>query len=419
MKILTVICAALGYDTFRRCAKSDFWKELHTVSSKTVFPALTSPVQASLRTGLEPSSHGIPANGFFDRNLRKTFFWEQSSGLYEGERLWGKFRNDGGRVAQICLQQSLGNDSDVIISPAPIHKHHGGMIQDCYSKPQELYRELCSKLGHSFNLYDYWGPFTSARSTEWIADCTAAIMDENLSEVIFTYLPHLDYDLQRHGPKCHQEKAAFGILEKQLIKLLRSAKTSGYEFLILGDYSIERAERVIHPNRILFENNIFCVREIGQMLYPDMHRSGAFALCDHQIAHVYLQDRSMKNSIKDIFRGIKGVQSVLEPESGGREGDLLLTAEHGSWFSYRWWRSAKEAPEYACHVDIHSKPGFDPCELFFSIWPPFSISLNENKVKGTHGLSDGSSGEILCASSFKISDPSTLVSVSSSIRNML
>ncbi len=419
MKILTIICAALGYDTFCRAAKAGFWKNLQILPAKTVFPALTCPVQASFRTGLEPEEHSMPANGFFDRELRKTFFWEQSSKLYKGKRFWEDFRDHGGKVAQISLQQSLGNDSDIIISPAPIHKHHGGMIQDCYSKPPELYQKICSKLGKKFNLFNYWGPFTSGKSSEWITDASAYIMKENLAELIITYLPHLDYDLQRHGPGGKEEGLAFEFLEIQLEKLLAFAKIAGYETLIIGDYSIERAENVIYPNRILLDSGFFRLRSVKNMLYPDLYSSKAFALCDHQVAHIYLQDRNDLKQIKEIFTKTKTISQILEPKDHNKAGDLILLAKHGGWFSYRWWTSAKEAPEYASHVDIHSKPGFDPCELISSLWPPFSISQDDSKIKGTHGLTDGNSGEVLCASTFPIPDNPRIRSMSETIIPLL
>ncbi len=418
MKILILICAALGHDTFRRNAKAAFWRSLKTSSTKTVFPALTCPVQASLRTGLSPDAHHMAANGFFDCEIRKAFFWEQSSGLYKGARFWEGYRDRGGRVAQICLQQSLGPDSDVVISPAPIHKHHGGMIQDCYSRPDGLYRQICSGTGSRFNLYDYWGPFTSGNSTEWIVKATEHVMKAEMAGLVLSYLPHLDYDLQRFGPGGKEEATAFAFLEKRIERLHGLAKIAGYEIIVLGDYQIERAENVVYPNRILIEKGFFRTRQVSGMLYPDMFGSEAFALCDHQVAHVH----SLGASTADLAAALKsvpGVAQVLENRSGDGKGNLTLLAEHGSWFSYRWWESKGEAPEYASHVDIHNKPGFDPCELFMSLWPPFSVSQDDRRVKGTHGLADGASGDVLLASSLDVGSVESLAGLAGRIAGVL
>jgi hypothetical protein len=70
-----------------------------------------------------------------------------------------------------------------------------------------------------------------------------------------------------------------------------------------------------------------------------------------------------------------------------RVPDFELTAAPGAWFAYPWWEEKVEAPEYASHVDIHAKPGFDPCELFWG-WPPPSIGQNPARIGGTHGRID-------------------------------
>jgi predicted AlkP superfamily pyrophosphatase or phosphodiesterase len=420
MKILVVNAAALGYQIWEKKRGASFWKGMNPAPMKTIFPALTSPVQASFRTGLEPEKHKIFLNGFFSRELRKTFFWEQSSKLYSGERIWEKFRAGGHKVAQICWQQSLGTDSDVIISPSPIHKHHGGMIQDCYSSPPELYREICSDIGADFNLYNYWGPFTSKKSTEWIVNATSIVMQKQMASLVLTYLPHLDYDLQRYGPDGKDVASAFKTLEEQLQKLYDVAKNYGYEIIIFGDYSIEPVENVIYPNQILLDNGLFGIRKIKNMLYPDLYSSAAFALCDHKIAHLYLQNKNLAGKIKGIFSSTPGISKIIENTDTKNVGDFILVAGDSAWFSYRWWGDKHQAPEYANHVDIHNKPGFDPCELFASLWPPFSISMDDKKIKGSHGLNSEQKHAVFLASTIPFEkQPDTLLELSNSVKNIL
>ncbi|HRR06037.1 MAG TPA: alkaline phosphatase family protein, partial [Victivallales bacterium] len=238
MKLLILICAALGYNSFKRNKKSDFWKKISVNSIQTVFPALTCPFQATLRTGEKPENHGIIANGFLNCEIRKSFFWEQSSNLIRTPYIWENFQKRNGKVAQLFMQQSL-SDSDIILSPAPIHKHHGGMIQDCYSKPEDLYRKISSLTGKKFSLSSYWGPFTSTKSSSWIASAIEFLLKEEMADLIFAYLPHLDYDLQKHGPESENEKRAFLFLENLIERICNSAKIAGYNILIIGDYQIE------------------------------------------------------------------------------------------------------------------------------------------------------------------------------------
>ncbi|MGB2822597.1 MAG: alkaline phosphatase family protein, partial [Phycisphaerae bacterium] len=167
-KLLIIDVAALGYDLLVRHGATEI-AGLAFHPAETVFPALTCTAQASFRTAGPPGEHGMVANGLFFRELRKPMFWEQSARLVAGERIWSAFRRRGGRVGMLFWQQSLGEDVDVLLSPAPIHRHHGGMIQDCYSRPDWLYRRLCDDMGSPFKLQHYWGPMASYKAGDWIA----------------------------------------------------------------------------------------------------------------------------------------------------------------------------------------------------------------------------------------------------------
>ncbi|MCP4451934.1 MAG: alkaline phosphatase family protein, partial [Planctomycetes bacterium] len=238
-KLLIVQVAALGYDLLRR-HHGQSWEGLEIKGADAMFPALTCPVQASFRTATAPAAHGMVANGIFDRHLMKPLFWEQSSRLAQGPRIWHDFRRAGKTVAMLFWQQSLGEDVDIVLSPAPIHKHHGGMIQDCYAKPDGLYASLCTQIGRPFDLMRYWGPLASYKASDWIAKATAIVLsDAQLApDLCMTYLPVLDYDLQRYGPESPQAKHAVTQALDQLSHLKRTADRCAYDLLIFGDYAI-------------------------------------------------------------------------------------------------------------------------------------------------------------------------------------
>ncbi|MFA6568542.1 MAG: nucleotide pyrophosphatase/phosphodiesterase family protein [Victivallales bacterium] len=418
MKLLVIQVAALGYDLWQKHARAGFWKKLKTRNIRTVFPALTCPVQASFRTALPPEKHGMIANGVFDRKLCKAFFWEQSSSLYEGKRIWDKFRSDGGTVGQICWQQSIGADSDLIVSPAPIHKHHGGMIQDFYSEPDGIYSSLCNKIGCKFNLHSYWGPFTSISSTRWIASAASELLVSNDStDMLLVYLPHLDYDLQKYGPSSRKVENSFAQVETEIERLFVSAKLAGYEVLLFGDYAITHAEQPIYPNRILWDAGYFTERNVSGRLYPDLYTSKAFAMVDHQVAHIYLKDANDLDKVAGIFENVSGVLRILTRKEMNHErcGDLIIEAAAGCWFAYPWWEKASQAPDYAGHIDIHNKPGFDPCELFMSLWPPMSISQDATRIRGTHGASYRPEHDVLCATTFALDEKVTSITAAAAM----
>lgn len=345
--LLVVQVAALGYELARHIPGWDF-RPL-----PTIFPALTCPVQASFRTALAPREHGMEANGIYQPDLRKPFFWEQSSALVKGRRIWENFRAEGGTVAMICWQQSLGEEADYIISPAPIHKHGGGMILECALKPQGL-------LKPDFPLHRYWGPLADDRSTQWIVEATLKVIRERQPGLVLTYLPTLDYQLQRKGrdPKGIRQIATH---------LDRLRKESGYRLVVFGDYAITPARRPIYINRVLRRMGLFKTRRVRGMLYPDFHNSRAFALVDHQVAHIFGETGLVQKRFPELVRD-------LSPD-GSR---LTLLAPDGEWFAYPWWTRKSEAPDYARHIDIHNKPGYDPTELFF-------FDRRAESIRGTHG----------------------------------
>ena len=97
-------------------------------SAASAFPAVTCTAQATFRTAAEPRAHGMTSNGFYSRALMKPAFWEQSAALVQGPRIWDGARARGETVGMYFWQQSLGEQVDSVVSPAPIHKHGGGMI---------------------------------------------------------------------------------------------------------------------------------------------------------------------------------------------------------------------------------------------------------------------------------------------------
>ena len=404
-KLLVVQAAALGHDLVRDHAEFR--------PARSVFPALTSVFQASFRTGSLPGTHGLVANGLYFPDLTKVLFWEQSAALVEGARIWERFRARGGTVGLMFWQQSMGEAVDLIVTPAPIHKHSGGMIQSCYTRPGRLEAELAEKVGRRFNLMNYWGPLANHRSSDWIVDATVSVMgsQEHAPDLLCTYIPHLDYDLQRHGPVSPKARQAVDLFLGYFSRLKNACADFGYDWLVLGDYAIEPVRHgAIFPNRALREAGLFVTREIAGMDYTDFFSSRAFAVVDHQIAHVHCDDATSAIAAREVLLRVAGVAEVLDRDAQAarslghrRAGDLLAIAQPGAWFAYPWF-DKKRAPDYASHVDIHNKPGYDPCELFFG-WPPGSVSFDTAKIRGTHG-NNGPGLEVAWSSSLEFAEES-------------
>jgi predicted AlkP superfamily pyrophosphatase or phosphodiesterase len=425
-KLLVISVAALGWDLVQRYCPPKFPCPFKPMDA--VFPALTCVAQASFRTASLPGQHGILSNGHYARELRKVLFWEQSAALVEGQRIWHNLEAQGRRVGMLFWQQSLGERLDLVLSPRPIHKHSGGMIQDCLSRPEDLYDKLVDRIGRSFNLMHYWGPLASKKSSQWIIEATIEVMKASslAPEVLLTYLPHLDYDLQRYGPQSARSQEAAAQLFAYLERIIRIAEAYDYDYLVFGDYAIGPvSDAPVFPNRVLREAGLLKTRMVRGMAYPDFFHSEAFAMVDHEVALVFTRDTSATQAAMDALRGVNGIATILDADRLQQQGlrharhpDLLLVARPGTWFAYPWWTDKRGAPDYATHIDIHNKPGYDPGELFFG-WPPGSISTRPERIRGSHGLA-GKERQVAWTSSFPFTtEPAGLIDLARGTQNWL
>ena len=370
MKKLTVIAAGLGYGLLER-SKLLSVAGLGFGPAPSAFPAVTCVAQASLRTGLSPSEHGMVSNGWWSETLRRPLFWEQSARLVKGGRVWAARRAEGGTVGLFFLQQSLGEEADVIVSPAPIHKHGGGMLMSCYTKPTGMATVL-EKLCGKFPLWRYWGPLASPKVGRVCISYFEEMTNVHDVDEAYLYLPTLDYAAQAHGPDSSAASASLREFRRQLERVADICMRRGCELSVIGDYEISAAtEEPVRPNVVLRRHGFFRTRSVAGRAYPDFYQSTAFAMCDHEVCVVHGE------------RGDEAVKLLLS--TGGYElpacriaNTRLLLAKPGSWCEYVWWTDRREAPDFASHVDIHNKPGFDPKELFF---------FGCGAVKGTHGRS--------------------------------
>ena len=362
-----------------------------------VFPSVTSTVQTSLLTGKYPSEHGIIANGLYDRTNYNVSFWEQYSSLVESPRVFdvkkqNTHTNTNLKSAILFWQNSLYSNADIICTPKPIHLEKE-MIMWCYSKPIGFYESMVEKIG-KFDLMSYWGPFASSKSSEWITNATIYTIERERPDILFTYLPHVDYSAQRYGKDSIQVKDDIIKADEYVGQIINHCKESNLldetKFIIFSEYGFNNVNNSVSLNKILREHDLLKTREINEKEYLDLENSDAFAMVDHQIAHVYVKDKALHKT-KKILEETNGVEKVLTKEDQGqyhidnqRSGELIAIANTDTWFNYYWWFNDEKAPSFTREVDIHRKPGFDPVELFIDM-KSRSIPLNPKLVKGSHG----------------------------------
>lgn len=359
------------------------------------FPAVTCSVQATLASGYFPSEHGIIANGLYDRNTYQVSFWEQYASLVQKPRIWDiiKQSNPDLKVAVLFWQNSLYINADVVITPKPIHLENQ-MIMWCYSKPVGFYEEIVQKQGE-FDLKSYWGPFSSIKSSEWIAKAACYTIENQKPDLIFVYLPHLDYAAQKNGPKSEEFKKSLLELDKIIGSLLSFLEENNlhkeYEIALLSEYGFNEVNKSVPPNLILRQSGLLSVRKIKEKEYIDYEHSKAFAMVDHQVTHLFVKP-GYEDLVKTKLNNHEGVTAILDETlqkklkiNHPRSGDFILCSQNDSWFNYHWWEEEKYAPDFTFNVDIHRKPGYDPLELFMDFQTK-TISHNTKLVKGSHGI---------------------------------
>jgi len=369
-----------------------FCAEGRTRKLKPVLPAVTCSVQSSMLTGGSVSEHGIVANGWFDRQANEIRLWKQSNRLVGGEKVWDTARKRDPQFT--CLNMfwwyNMYSSADYSVTPRPIYKADGRKIPDCYSHPAELRDRLQSELGR-FPLFKFWGPASSIESSRWIADATVIAHKKLDPALTLVYLPHLDYALQKLGPDHHDIKKHVTQIDEVVGDLLSYFDSRSVEPIIVSEYGIEPVSQCIPINRMLREQDCIAIREEMGTELLDAGASEAFAVADHQIAHVYVKNGQNIDRVLDICKKTPGIEQVLDKDAQSklhinhqRSGDIVLVAEEGHWFSYHYWLDDSKAPDFARTVDIHRKPGYDPCELFIDPAignPKLTIALRLLKKK--------------------------------------
>ena len=384
--------AHLSAETMPQLAALGGRGRLHTI--RPVFPAVTLPVQASMTTGLLPEGHGILANGSYSRQTRQVSFWEQAAGLVEGERLWTslKRRRPGLKTALLFMQHTLYADAEVIITPKPLHTDQG-MVPWCYAKPVGLYEQLCEVLG-PFPLMHYWGPLASIESSRWIAGAAVEAIGRLAPDLMFVYLPHLDYCLQRFGPQAPGLAADLRAVDEQVGRIVAAVEAEGRSeetvFIVTSEYVMQAVSGDVPINRLLREQGLLSVRTVAGREYLDCELSQAFAMVDHQLAHCFVKEGAMAKT-RALLQETAGIDFVFAPSerpdlhvNHPAAPDLLAVSARDRWFSYPWWGERGREPDFATHVDIHRKPGYDPLELFLEPGTR-EISQDSSLIRGSHG----------------------------------
>ncbi len=339
---------------------------------RPVLPAVTCTAQSTYLTGRPPSGHGCVANGWYDRTLAEHQFWKQSDHLVQGPKLWETLRGHrpGFTCAKIFWWYNMYSSADWTITPRPLYPADGRKVFDIYTHPMGMRERIKADLG-DFPFPSFWGPAAGIASSEWIARSAEWIEDRHRPDLSLVYLPHLDYNLQRFGPDDPRLREDVRAIDRVAGRLMDHYAARGVRSLVLSEYGITAVRRTIALNRVFRAKGWIAIKEELGLELLDCGASRAFAITDHQVAHIYVQDPALLAAVRAEVEKIDGVARVLDAasqrEAGidhARSGELVAFSEEDAWFTYYYWNDDAKAPDFARCVDIHRKYGYDPVELF-------------------------------------------------------
>jgi predicted AlkP superfamily pyrophosphatase or phosphodiesterase len=347
-------------------------REREVTRIRPAFPAVTCTAQSNYVTGRHPSAHGIVGNGWYDREDCEVKFWKQANRLVQAPKIWETARalDPSFTCANVFWWYNMYSSVDYSVTPRPMYPADGRKLPDVYTQPAGLRDDLQNALG-TFPLFNFWGPRASINSSRWIAEAAKHVEQKHAPTLTLIYLPHLDYNLQRLGPAAPEAANDVRQVDELCGDLIRFYEGRGARVVVLSEYGLRDVSMPVHVNRALREHGLIAIRDELGLELLDPGASVAFAVADHQVAHVYLNDAAQRGRVRGILERLPGVERVLDDQgkpalhvNHARSGDLVAIAQPNAWFTYYYWLEDRRAPDFARTVDIHRKPGYDPVELF-------------------------------------------------------
>ncbi len=357
-----------------------------------VVPAVTCTAQATYVTGKLPREHGAVANGWYDRDYAEHRFWKQPEQLVQGEKLWDMLRKHDPEFtcAKVFWWYNMYSSADYTVTPRPLYLSDGSKVFDVHTQPMGMRDRLKRDLG-PFPFMNFWGPASGIESSKWIAASAKWIEEKHWPTLSLVYLPHLDYNLQRVGLQMDLIRDDLKQIDDVVGDLISFYEKRQVKVVLLSEYGITDVDRPVHLNRVFREKGWLSIKDEVGLETLDLGGSRAFAIADHQLAHVYVNDPTILDEVHAVLAATPGVQQVLGKVEKSyarldhaRSGDLIAIADARSWFTYYYWQDDAKAPDFARCVDIHRKCGYDPVELFLDPaikHPKLKIGLKLAKKK--------------------------------------
>ena len=412
--VINVVGLTKGLISDKTPAIKAFAESRELSSFAPVFPAVTCSAQSTYLTGTDIGEHGIVGNGWYDREFSELRFWKQSNHQVHGEKIWDKMKraNEAAKCANMFWWYNMYSTADFTATPRPMYPADGSKVFDIHTQPMGMRESIKADLG-DFPFPAFWGPAAGIQSSRWIAESAKWIETAEQPDLNLVYLPHLDYCLQKYGPNAPEVVPELEAIDQVVGDLVAFYEALNIDVVVLSEYGISEVNRAVHLNREFRQRGWIQVKDELGLETLDCGSCRAFAVADHQVAHVYINDVTIRDEVMELLNGLEGVEEVRVPSdiwgegiATERAGDLIAISTSDAWFTYYYWEDDDKAPDFARCVDIHRKPGYDPVELFIDPELTFAkvkiasfllkkklglralldvIPLDASLIKGSHG----------------------------------
>ena len=268
-----------------------------------VTPAVTATVQSTYLTGLPPSGHGVVGNGWLFRDTMEVRLWQQSNRLVQAPKVWEAAPGHHVREPVLVVR-------DVLVG-----RRHGDAAADVPGRRAQDPRLLheagrparpAAGRARPVPAVQVLGAGARRSTRRGGSPRRPSIVDAQFDPTLsLVYLPHLDYELQKKGP-VGVDRSELGELDAVAGDLIDFYEARGARVIVLSEYGIVPVSRPVHPNRVLRAAGLINYRmELGREVL-DIGGSEAFAMADHQIAHVYVRDPARIAEVRALFEGVAG-----------------------------------------------------------------------------------------------------------------
>ena len=341
------------------------------------FPGLAASSFATLITGVGPQQHGLIGNTYFDRARGCVVAGPFPDAATEAPRLWQQLRaaRPGSKTLLWFAPNSRGADVEL-----------GAWIErdgTLMTNPPALADALIARFG-PFPQVDDPGKGEPPRlaATAWMLRSAAWVIAAEDPTLAIVRVPYLAQVARRFGPDGREAGRAIRELEAVLAPFLAARRP---EDLILAatESVVTPVSGPVLPNLVLRGLGLLALSpDPAGGLDVDLARSAAFALADHQLCQIYLNDPTEAATVASAFAGPHGdgIATIAPGDRRAalglahpRAGDVILVAQPDHWFAPDWWLVPSEAPRTVPGCGLApASPGvpIDPAHVKGSLGAP-------------------------------------------------